>query len=57
MIKKRGRKSVRPNKEKFEKLYYNDEVSATDLAKIFKVTESTIYNWAYQFKQEDESII
>lgn len=49
--KKRGRKSNMPDKEYFETLYYNDNVSAAELAKVFEVKEQTIYNWAYRFKQ------
>lgn len=54
MEKKRGRKTNRPNKEKFESIYYNDQISAKEIAEMFKVTESTIYNWAFQFKHEGE---
>lgn len=50
--KKGGRKSKRPNKEMFETLYYNDEVTASELAKLYNVAESTIYNWAFQFRNE-----
>lgn len=53
-LKKGGRKSQRPNKEMFESLYYNDSTSAKELAKIWSVAESTIYNWAFQFRNESE---
>lgn len=52
--KKGGRKSQRPNKQMFETMYYNDSVSAKELAKLWGVAESTIYNWAFQFRHESE---
>ena len=52
MKKKRGRKPLKPNKAIFETLYYNENVTARELAKHYKVTEQTILNWAYQFRKE-----
>lgn len=52
MKKKRGRKPLKPNKTIFETLYYNDNMTARELAKHYGVTEQTILNWAYQFRKE-----
>lgn len=52
MQKKRGRKSLKPNKAIFETLYYNENITARELAKHYGVTEQTILNWAYQFRKE-----
>ena len=52
MNKKRGRKPKKPNKEIFEILYYNDSIRAENLAQTYEVKTQTIYNWAQQFKKE-----
>ena len=51
--KKPGRKSKRPDKLEFEKLYQNNK--AVDLADKYGVSTQTIYQWALQFRKEDSS--
>lgn len=53
--KKRGRKNQRPTKEKFESLYYNEELKAEELASIFHVNTQTIYNWANYFRKQESN--
>lgn len=51
----RGRPIKRPNKTEFEMLYYDFKLPTKELAEQYNVTTNTIYNWAYQFrKQENE---
>lgn len=54
MKKKRGRKPIKPDKAIFEMLYYNENMTARELAKHYRVTEQTILNWAYQFRKEQK---
>lgn len=54
MYKKRGRKSKLPNKQMFETLYYNNEITAKEIAKIYNVKEQTVYNWANQLRKESK---
>ena len=52
MIKKKaGRKSKRPSKEQFEALY--SAFSAPELAEKLEVSVGTIYQWANQFRREE----
>lgn len=51
MKKRTGRKPKRPEKNFFETIYYNESITAKDLAKTFNVSEQTIYNWAYQYRK------
>lgn len=53
--KKRGRKTLRPTKEKFETLYYREDLSAEEIATIFKVNTQTIYNWASYFRKYESN--
>lgn len=53
-MRKRGKKSKRPTKEKFYELYNNESLSVEEIANIFKVSINTIYNWSYQFNKENE---
>lgn len=55
MYRKRGRKLVKPDKEEFESLYYNNSVSVEELANFYNVTTTTIYNWASQFRKEEKN--
>ena len=55
MYRKRGRKLVRPNKEEFETLYYNNSVSVQEVANFYNVETRTIYNWATQFRKEEKN--
>lgn len=54
MNKKRGRKSKKPNKDIFLTLYYNETTKAEELANTYAVTVQTIYNWANEFKKEQQ---
>ena len=47
-----GRKSKRPTKEQFEAVY--SVQSAEEAAKFFKVAKQTIYQWAVEFRKEEE---
>lgn len=55
MYRKRGRKLVKPDKEEFEALYYNNSVSVKELANFYNVSTTTIYNWASQFRKEEKN--
>ena len=52
--KKRGRKSLLPNKEMFETMYYNNNIKASDLANNYGVKTQTIYNWANKFRKQQD---
>lgn len=55
MIKKRKNKiSLRPDRETFEKRYYDQCIEIERLAKLWGVKKQTIYNWAYQYKCESQ---
>lgn len=52
MIKKKaGRKSKRPNKDQFELIYSRQ--TAQQAADYFGVSPQTIYQWALQFRKEE----
>lgn len=55
MYRKRGRKLLKPNKEEFETLYYNINVSVYEMAELYNVNIKTIYNWAAQFRKEEKN--
>lgn len=55
MYKKRGRKLVKPNKEIFEMLYYNEAMTAKQIADFYRVKISTVYKWASEFRKEKTS--
>lgn len=52
MQKKKGRKMLKPSKELFEMMYYNETIKAEDLAKLWHVKNQTIYNWAHEFRKQ-----
>lgn len=49
--KQPGRKRIKPNKTIFEMMY--TKLTAKELAKHYGVTEQTIYNWSYEFREEE----
>lgn len=49
-----GRKSKRPIKYEFELNYYELGRSATEMAQKYGVKTNTIYQWAMQFREEDQ---
>lgn len=49
--KKAGRKSKRPSKERFEALYA--DYTAPEVAEKLGVAIGTVYQWAYQFRKEE----
>ena len=51
--KKPGRKSKKPFKEDFEKMYLVS--TASELASFYGVSVQTIYQWAMQFRKEEEN--
>lgn len=51
---RKGRKSKRPNKETFEYWYYEMEMPVEEIAKNCNCRVDTVYNWASQFRKEDE---
>lgn len=53
--KKPGRKTKCPKKEIFEHLYYLENISASEIAKIYGVNTQCVYNWAAKFRKESES--
>lgn len=53
MYKKRGRKPKKPSKEFFNMIYYNQNITAEELAKEWGVKKQTIYNWACKYRKED----
>ena len=54
MYKKRGRKNKRPSKEIFEHQYYTLGMTGEELAKLYEVKPTTIYNWAVEFRKKDQ---
>lgn len=54
MYKKRGRKNKKPNKTQFEYQYYDLNMSGEELARLYEVKPSTIYNWASDFRKKAE---
>lgn len=54
MYKKVGRKNRRPTKTEFEYQYYIMDLSAEEMAKLHNVKPKTIYNWAVEFRKEEE---
>lgn len=54
MYRKRGKKSLKPNKEIFESMYYNPSMTTYEIAEFYGVSIRTIYNWANQFRKEEE---
>lgn len=52
-MKRKNKKSLRPDRKTFEYYYYNMNVSVDAMAKVWGVTKQTIYNWAYQFRKEE----
>lgn len=54
MYRKKGRKTVRPTKDEFEKMYYNPEKTVYDLANTYKVNIQTIYNWAFYYRNKQD---
>ena len=53
MYKKRGRKNKKPQKSMFDYQYYVLDMSAKDMAEMYKVKEHTIYNWAAEYRKKD----
>ena len=53
--KKRGRKPRMPNKAEFEFRYYSCNLTGEEMAELYGVTKGTIYNWATQYRREEES--
>lgn len=51
---KRYRNRARPNKEEFEQLYYTLGLSVNEIAQKYKVSNKTVYNWAYYFRRKEE---
>lgn len=58
MIKTRkgGRKSLIPPKDYFESIYYNENVSIDEMAKLWGVNKQTIYNWAHKYRHESNNL-
>lgn len=54
--KRKGRRSKRPNKAEFDMRYYTLNMDAEAIAKEYGVKASTVYGWAYQFRNEEEKI-
>lgn len=52
MYKKRGRKNKKPTKEVFEHQYYVLGMTGEEMAKLYEVKPSTIYNWAVKFRKK-----
>lgn len=52
--KYKGRKSKAPPKEIFDMQYYDMNISAEELAKIYGVKLHTIYNWATMYRKIDK---
>lgn len=53
--KRKGRKNLRPSEAQFNFQYYELEMDPEEMAKIYGVRKSTIYNWASQFRKEAET--
>lgn len=53
-LKPPGRKSKRPIKYDFKLQYYTLNRTAKELADYYGVKENTIYQWARQFRKEEE---
>lgn len=51
---RKGRKSKRPPKEQFNYWYYDLEMPAEEIAKMCNCRIDTVYNWAHQFRKEEE---
>lgn len=56
MKKKAGRKTKMPPIEILEPLYYNDSISAKDLAQTYDVKPQTVYNWIYKIKKKQHIV-
>lgn len=55
MTRKKGKKRVRPPEKEFLNMYYNRvDLTIHDIAEHYNVKPQTIYNWAYQFRKENE---
>lgn len=52
--KYKGRKSKAPPKEIFDMQYYDMNISAEEMAKIYNVKVTTIYNWATNYRKIDK---
>lgn len=54
--KKRGRavNSTKPSKVTFDYQYYDLNMSAEEMARHYNVKETTIYNWATEFRKLDK---
>jgi transposase len=50
-MKFKGRPSKRPSRYEFEREYYKYNRTAKDLAKEWGVSESTIYRWQREFRE------
>lgn len=50
--RKKGRMKKKPNKEQFEMMYYNPNMTVYEIAEFYKVKIQTVYNWASQFRKE-----
>lgn len=53
--KKTGVKSKRPSYKEFEKMYIKENLTAEQMARLYDVKVGTIYNWAHQFRKEEEN--
>ena len=53
MERKRGPISKMPEKEKFQKLYYDKSITIEELASMYHVKPQTVYNWAHKFKKQE----
>lgn len=51
--KPKGRKAKAPPKAEFDFKYYTCNLSAEEMARIYGVKETTIYNWATMYRKED----
>lgn len=54
MKKKAGRKTKIPPIEILKSLYYNNSISAKDLAQTYNVKPQTVYNWIHKIKKNEE---
>lgn len=52
-VKKGGRPSNRPSNEKLANLY--QEMTAKEIAKMYKVSEHTVRNWINKARKEGDS--
>ena len=52
--RKMGRPSKIPNKDLFEKMYYDETLTVEEIARTFGVKKQTVYNWAFKYRNESE---